>query len=403
MLKSRSVQFACVFIGGLLSGCSLPDLSIDNNPSTSIYGFPTMRRLYVNDSASNDSLPVSITGKGVKFVLQPGRNYTLRVHTGATGDVLNLLYLNANNNLQGFGTVTPQVADSEELFTVVGNPERATYFVGQIKINNVIRQSRSKIRLVPVDLVESGSLAVHLFLVGRLKSLSDSSAKGAFARNFLTRLRSLYSRYGVTLATSYEIVGPDTSVTVAFSGTFVSLPGTRIPGSAHLYLVDSISAGTTPVNGFILGFSPREVFDLYQDPNSRLILSVRGMLASGGNDSDLAITAAHELGHFFGLRHPSATAVDTANDHDQSNRDDGLASTSFCPVLSKKTAAPLSTPTIGPGDRPYCLYIASTTCPATCDLSNLMFAYQCNSAAQDTLTPEQQLLMRRNLALLQGR
>ena len=75
-------------------------------------------------------------------------------------------------------------------------------------------------------------------------------------------------------------------------------------------------------------------------------------------------------------------------------------------ALSKKNAA-LSAhevETIQNG-RPYCLYVAATSpsqCPVTCDSDrqNLMWAYYCQNIVQQTLTSEQQIFVRRNMAIL---
>src|SRR5690606_37655351 len=133
-------------------------------------------------------------------------------------------------------------------------------------------------------------------------------------------------------------------------------PGERRSGAINIYLVDNIDAGD--VDGTILGFAPREAFDLSGDAESRVILNARG-----GSASAMATTAAHEIGHFLGLRHTSATLLDREYDNDESNRNDGFASTPFCNALEKSSARSDAVIRVR-GGRPYCLRTTGTA--ATC-------------------------------------
>ncbi len=225
----------------------------------------------------------------------------------------------------------------------------------------------------------------------------------------------------LTFNWTYSIVTPDSAAAVLnFGPTFVPLPGTRVANAANLYLVDNITFTGAPSGESVLGFSPREVVDMSTDEDSRVILSAQGAIASGGTSSitsgipSLATTTAHELGHFFGLRHPTATTVDLENDNDGSNQDDGFASTPVCTELTKPAAGE-NIVTAAYNKRAYCLYMASATiCPPTTPVNcntlatNLMFAYSYPSCSispksQRVLTSEQQVFFRRNLALLQGK
>src|SRR5690606_3695904 len=107
-------------------------------------------------------------------------------------------------------------------------------------------------------------------------------------------------------------------------------------------------------------FAPREAIDLDMHPSSRILLSARG-----GTPVHVATTAAHELGHFLGLRHTSSTERDLQQDRDQSNTHDGFSSTTQCNVMNA-VAKPMSTPhieAIGPEGTMYCLRVAAT-CPS---------------------------------------
>jgi hypothetical protein len=161
--------------------------------------------------------------------------------------------------------------------------------------------------------------------------------------------------------------------------------------------VDSIFIrGVT--GGLILGFAPREAMDLNGDRESRVLLNVRG-----GGATAMATTAAHELGHFLGLRHTTGTQLDLEADKDWSNRDDGFPSTEVCDRagLAKAAAAAEAVSVEAESGRPYCLFVSAPACPVECDLTNLMFPYDCSrgTASQRALTGEQQVFLRRGLWL----
>jgi hypothetical protein len=388
-----------------LSGCSaLPDMSPE--PGTYV-NFSAGRRLYVNDSAANDSLSAGFARNGVYFVMQPGKNYSVRFAdtTLLAGDRLDFYSITGGSSSK-VGTLDP--AASQNGVKVFNLPASArsswSYFFAKLQpIDSIAGAAKriKRVRLLPsASQAEAHTLKVHLFLVGTFQRVSETG-KAAFASALLGKLKSLLQRYDITVDTSSEVVQPELGrVSVAFSSTFTNLPGNRVANAVNIYMVDSISAANLSPGKFVLGFSPREVVDLSQDPTSRVVLAARA------DSMTLASTAAHEMGHFFGLRHPSATSADLQTDNDQGNRDDGLHSTGFCQDMAlTKMAAFYRTEAETSDGKGYCLRISASNCPSSCsgDLRNLMFAYACSGVVQDSLTSEQQAIERQNMALLQGK
>jgi len=391
---------------------------------TSAVSVSPERRVFVNDAAANDSL-VPALGRssadsgGLVFVLQPGQSYHLRLATPSAGDQL-ALYGYPNNVGVSMGNLTPSISSNNdtELFTLKSTQSQASWFAVVLKGfngNANAVQRISHVSLVSLDTAQSSSLNVNLIMVGDLTAagLPDSAHKATFANSFLTELGTIYQGANnsgfspaITFTGTYSIASATSPAEVVnFGPTFVPLPGTRIANAVNLYLVDSISFSGNGAGEEVLGFSPREVVDMSTDEDSRVILSARAAASTGGTITgcipSLATTAAHEMGHFFGLRHPTATTVDLENDDDYSNQDDGFASTPFCAVLTKSGEHIV---TAAYNKRAYCLYTAVAGCPSSCDITNLMFAYSCGNTpqAQRMLTSEQQVFFRRNLALLQG-
>ncbi len=397
LILTAVVAAAAVFA---LAGCGTIDMSTGDNGGGG--GGPVTRRLFVSDPAANDSLPPAFAGPGVGFVLQPNQSYTLQVNTTTAGDQLAFSSVDVYGNLHPIATLSSQPDSSGEYFPLQSTLTTAQFFVGRlVAAGGVSAAPRiAHISLANVNPVESHNLSVHLFMVGRFANLPDTAAENSFAQSFLSQLTAIYDSFSVTLKSSYELV-PDTQVAMPFGDTFVDLPGQRIPGDAHLYMVNSIYQSGAPISSEILGFAPREVVNLDLDPESRVLLS-----ETGGTAADLATTAAHELGHFFGMRHPTATNLDLAADDDQSNQDDGMASTPLCRDMAMPKAGAAPAPKlVGPYGKPYCLFVKGlpTSCPSDCDINNLMFAFACLPAAQQrNLTTEQQVFFRRNMGLMQG-
>jgi hypothetical protein len=441
------VGIAAVLLG---MGCGeLPNMSQNNAQIIAT------RRIFVNDAAANDSLVSGFSRQladsgGLLFVMQPGASYQLRIAPckdssvttgGPCGPVPSTLDGISLYTFTSFGfsapqTLAPVLSNDTEVFNVQSDYNQATYFASALNAPDGVMASQ---RIGHVSLVSlnttptTDTLRVNLMIVGNFSSagLQSASQDTVFADSFLSELASVYqgAQAGfnppLTFVGTFSIVSGPQEI-LDFGPTFVPLPGTRVGNAANLYLIDSITFNGLLPGEEVLGFSPREVVDMSTDEDSRVILSagaaVAASISSGGPANivggipSLATTTAHELGHFFGLRHPTATNVDLTNDDDLSNRDDGLGDTPLCGGLTKKAAGGTVMAVPSPehivnapyNHRPYCLYIAQLNFCQTdpCDITNLMFAYSyscVNPKTQRQVTSEQQNFFRKNLALLQGK
>ncbi len=383
------VSLAAVF----LSGCGAIDSEPDaNDPSLS------RRRLFVNDPAQNDSLSKGLVGSGLNFILQPGLRYRFQAGALSNGEKLDL-YRYENGHLQWVEKLSAQTDSKGPFFDLASTRPLSDFFMG--KLLSATSQAHSepgfRVFLVPVDSSESNALSIHLFMAGKIFGLPTASAKAIFADSLFSQMKLFFSAWNISLSYSYEILdGNGAPVVVEFGNSMPPLPGTRIPGKVHLYLVDSIfikNAGA----GTILGFAPREAYDLDRSLSSRVILNSRA-----GSISLMATTVTHELGHFFGLRHTVASDLDLAYENDWSNKDDGFPSTGFCarPILNSETSlsSPISLPS-----QTFCLYRAGLDCSQSCDPGNLMFPFDCsrNFIDQTKLQKDQQSFLRKGMKILQ--
>jgi len=390
----RSLNLWAVWsAGAFLLSCGSLDMSTDEGPTTP---FASMRRLYANDSAANDSMPGALALGGVRFVLQPGIDYGLRMDSSRTTDRLGL-YLYDNGLLKSFGSYSAQVTGGAGVFPLRSNRAGADFFVAVLQNGNAAAASRiGRVRLAPISNVESIVLEVRLLVIRQISLLPSTGERAALADKLLADLKALFLTYGITLNGSYELVEPSSPpVSVPFNGVYMALPGTRIPGAINLYLVDDISSAS--LYGTILGFAPREAMSLSSDLDSRVILN------GHASESLLVTTAAHEIGHFLGFRHTTATNLELNEEGDLSNRDDGFSSTPDCVNLAKASARAAFDGGKSMSGIHYCPFQTVASCPSTCDVTNLMFPYDCPAGAggQRLLSSEQIVFLKSNLALLQ--
>ncbi|MDQ3001502.1 MAG: M43 family zinc metalloprotease [Fibrobacterota bacterium] len=365
------------------------------------------RRVYVNDQARNDSLPSELIKRGVKFVLQPSRNYEFSVQAASRkADKLNVYYYKDNIPTH-FKTLTAASDGTREIFSFASDKPLAQFFMAQLSTPEGAQaiSSLSRISIASTSAIAADTLNVRLMFIRKLRNLPDSASKAAFAKALFQEMSKIYSPFGIVLSGSYDIIESAASpFAFPFTDTFISLPGNRVNNNAHLYLVDSIYV-VDPKSGLageVLGFSPREVVDLDNHRESRVVLSARIIQGQTTANAalNLAITATHELGHFFGLRHTVSSKHDLLQDADFSNIEDGFSDTRFCNLsLSQLNKTTASSSWTGDPTSPYCFRIANEECTdRQCDLLNLMHPVDCGSRNQIQLSPQQIAFLKKNLA-----
>lgn len=366
------------------------------------------RRVYLNDPAANDSLPGTLTTQGLLLVMQPGsKQYRLVAAGGNVADQLDLYVRNSGGGFSFQQSVAGTRAGDDVNYALAATSTKtaADYYLVFLRgETGAVEATRPQsVRLFPVDTTLATSLKVRLHLVRQLRGLNSEADRAAYATAFHGELKAILQSHGVTLDTSTtNVEAGQPPLTVVHNGN-VSLPEVpRLADGVNMYMVDSISGGGE--GSVVIGFAPREALDLGTNPESRIVLNVMGSSGSVEQRARaMAVTAAHELGHFLGLRHTSATSMDREYDDDDSNRDDGFASTPFCAGLEKRSVVDAQRITTRRADgQAYCLRVTGTAFTCSCpDASNLMYPYKCPEVTQTTLGADQQRVMRNNLKVYQ--
>lgn len=393
----------------LLSACGTFSIDNDDTPSRSIN-----RRIYVNDQAAADSLRPDLVRKGVKFVLQPNRSYQLTLETpDRSTDKLSLYYF-ADDVPRLYQTLIATHDGKREIFNVASDLPTAQFFMAKLSPPDGAASALAGIggvNLANASTLSSDTLQLRVIFVRRLRTLADSAAKVAFSKTLFAEMGKIYSQAGVVLEGSIDIVESGAPpMAFKFSNTYSGLPGNRVPNHVHLYLVDSIYAPTgSGLAGEVLGFAPREVVDIDSHRESRVVLSARilqGQSALNGAVS-LAITATHEIGHFFGLRHTVSTKHDFLQDDDYSNIEDGFTDTRFCalddgkPLQKSAESPPAAVPAwMDDLESQYCLRTTrDISCSnLNCERTNLMHPTDCGTRDQTRLSAQQITFFKTNLA-----
>jgi hypothetical protein len=160
---------------------------------------------------------------------------------------------------------------------------------------------------------------------------------------------------------------------------------------------------------WVLGYSLMYSGNLYGGKGSTVVIGAYNKTPTGETGvtaASMISTALHESGHFFGLRHTTATQADLEVDYDLSNYEDGFSDTPYCPdllksgLLKRHGSAPVTDfrlPKLRGRFASSDSILDLSGCP---DARNMMFP-AVNDDGVDGFTPQQLEHIRKNLMVFQ--
>ena len=383
---------------------------------------PIAHKLYPNDIAKNDSAAVNLA-RGIALVVHPGASYTLSFDIDSTQPAPELQLFRTydlaySKDLVGSSrirTLSPTVVGNRYVYSFTCEENKMSIWLTSLgvdgeyykgKVNNIRFQGFGSY---------SDHLSINLIVVGSMVNTLDGKNIDELASYMLKLFREKY--YGITIDTLYvryahnhPTLGPyypgdqpwvaGISSEDMFVSELAGWPEDGLRNALNIVLVHSIK------NKDVMGYSHIFSGILGAGKQSSVVI---GEYVKRGNGYELLssyniiITALHETGHFFGLRHTSSTKrdlglLDDVEDddgviEDLSNVEDGLKDTPFCDVFSSPRNT-LYKSSEGADD--YALELDLHSCP---DKYNIMFPVTLDKVGVTSFSEQQMEIVRSSLMI----
>jgi len=322
-------------------------------------------KLYPNDMAKNDSAAANFA-RGIKLVVHPGASYQLSFDVDSTQPAPELQLFRTYNLNDGTGRVrfarvralSPTVVGNRYVYQFNCEENKMAIWYTSLNVDGQYYEGRvENIRFTGVGSY-SNHFSINLIVVGAMQPTEDGLLIDELATQMLARFREKY--YGAVIDTLYvrfaenhPTLGskyPANLPWVAgynsedvFVSELVDWPEEELRNTLPIVLVNSID------DDEIMGLSHLFSGSMMGEDKGAVVVGEFVNSKTFGTtqlltSNNIIMTAIHETGHFFGLRHTSTTVRDLDQEvkktdgtvamiGDWSNIEDGLTDTPFCEFI----------------------------------------------------------------------
>ena len=393
-------------------------------------------KLFPNDMAKNDSAAANLA-RGIMLMVHPGASYQLSFdidpnYPAPELQLFRSFSINDSEGRVGFRKVralSPTVVGNRYVYSFECEENKMSIWFTSLGIDGEYYEGDvNNISFTGVGSY-TDHLTINLIVVGSMENTSDGKGIDELASYMLQLFRQKY--YGITIDTLYVRYAHQHPTLGAYypadrpwvaglssEDVFVSelggWPEDNLRNALNIVLVHSIKDEN------VMGFSRLFSGVLGAGKESSVVIGEH--VRKDNNEIELltsnniAMTAVHETGHFFGLRHTSSTRRDLnqyLNDDektgvmvgDWSNIEDGLTDTPFCEYilqsgLYKQAVEPDDEGNrAGTSARERASFLRKSNIYSCKDLDNIMFPVTVDGHENASFTKQQMDIVRSSLML----
>lgn len=310
--------------------------------------------LYPNDVAANDSASNHVVN-GLQLLVHPKVSYTLSFDRDLSiPDLPELQLFRLGSKTEDGKVVTSHVRSLEPreengrlVYKFVCEENDRNVWVSTLVLDGAFYKGTTLHARLTAEGPYSDTLSINLIVAGKIDFMEPDMNVGLFAKQLLENFRkyytsiaidTLYVRYAhehPTLGSKYPmdqywLAGRTTDD--YFVSELGGWPEPALRKALDIVLVHRIELD------WVLGYSLMYSGNLYGGQGSTVVIGAYNKTPSGETGvsaASMISTALHETGHFFGLRHTTATQADFEVDMDLSNFEDGFTDTPYCEDLLK--------------------------------------------------------------------